>query len=115
MTAMDLLPTFAKLAGAKVPSDRVIDGRDVSAVLRGEAKSPHEEFFYHKNVNLVAVRSGDWKLHTEKGKPAQLYNLKKDLGETNDVAQGHPEVVKQIEDYLRNARTESEHWKIKQS
>ena len=68
MTTMDLLPTFAKLAGAEIPADRVIDGKDISAVLRGEAKSPHEAFFYHRVEALQAVRSGKWKLHWNKKK-----------------------------------------------
>ncbi|MEM8953297.1 MAG: PVC-type heme-binding CxxCH protein [Verrucomicrobiota bacterium] len=85
MTAMDLLPTFARLAGAKVPSDRVIDGKDISAVLRGKAMTPHDEFFYHGGNTLKAVRSGDWKLHVANGKPAQLYNLANDIGEQNNV------------------------------
>ena len=56
MSAMDLLPTFAKLAGAKIPTDRIIDGKDISAVLRGEAKTPHERFFYHGGNTLRAVK-----------------------------------------------------------
>lgn len=72
MTAMDLLPTFAKLAAAEVPDDRVIDGKDVSSVLMEHAKSPHEAFFYHNKNTLAAVRSGKWTLHLKgvrKGKP----------------------------------------------
>lgn len=45
MTAMDLLPTFAKLAGAEIPKDRVLDGRDISDVLMHHAKTPHGAFF----------------------------------------------------------------------
>ena len=63
MTTMDLLPTFAKLAGAEVPSDRVIDGKDVWSVIIGDQKSPHEAFFYYKSNSLEAVRSGKWKMH----------------------------------------------------
>ncbi|MEM7144676.1 MAG: PVC-type heme-binding CxxCH protein [Verrucomicrobiota bacterium] len=96
MTAMDLLPTFAKLAGARVPTDRVIDGKDISDVLRGDATSPHEEFFYHKNVNLAAVRSGDWKLHVAKGKPAELYNLANDIGEQNNVLTQNKDIADEL-------------------
>ncbi|MEM7014639.1 MAG: sulfatase [Verrucomicrobiota bacterium] len=96
MTAMDLLPTFAGLAGAEVPKDRVIDGKDVWPVLAGEAKSPHEAFFYHKSTNLQAVRSGKWKLHANQGKPSQLYDLEADIGEKNNVIKDHPDVVKKL-------------------
>ena len=95
MTSMDLLPTFAKLANSAVPSDRIIDGKDISPILLGEerAKSPHEAFFYHKGKALMAVRSGDWKLHLKQ--PA-LFNLKQDIGESKNVAKAHPEVVSRL-------------------
>ena len=60
---MDLLPTFAYLAGGAPPADRVIDGKDIRPLLRGEAgaKSPHEAFYYYHRDRLEAVRSGPWK------------------------------------------------------
>lgn len=117
MTAMDLLPTFAKLAGAEVPSDRVIDGKDIWPALVGTGKSPHEAFFYHKGNTLQAVRSGHWKLHL--GKPNGegdatpiLFNLEQDIGETTDVSEDNPKVVAQLlahivafeEELSRNSR-----------
>ncbi len=59
-TTMDLLPTFARLGGGKVAGDRVIDGKDITALLRdpGKAKSPHKAFFYYQYGSLRAVRSG---------------------------------------------------------
>jgi arylsulfatase A-like enzyme len=100
MTAMDLLPTFAKLAGAEIPDDRVIDGRDIWPVLSGKAKTPHETFFYHGGNDLKAVRSGDWKLHAVKGRPTQLYNLQSDIGETTNVLKENPAVVKRLTKYM---------------
>ena len=79
VTEMDLLTTFAAFAEAEVPEDRVIDGRDVSAVLSGESRSPHEAFFYHRANQLQAVRSGNWKLHVDRGgEPSALYDLAND-------------------------------------
>jgi len=54
---MDLLPTFARLAGAKVPTDRVIDGRDIWPLLSGKtrAKSPHKAFYYYQMDQLHAT------------------------------------------------------------
>lgn len=100
MTTMDLLPTFAKLAGAQVPSDRVIDGKDIWPTLTGVAMSPHETFFYHKGDSLRAVRSGKWKLHTDKGRPTQLYDLENDIGETMNVIQSHPKVAQRLKQHL---------------
>ncbi|YCM47107.1 sulfatase (plasmid) [Verrucomicrobiaceae bacterium 227] len=97
MTTMDLLPTFAKLAGAEVPSDRIIDGKDIWPVLAGESQTPHEAFFYHSGNNLQAVRSGNWKLHWNKQKkPAQLYNLETDVAERTNLLKENPEVVKRL-------------------
>ena len=101
MTAMDLLPTFAKLAGADIPTDRKIDGKDIGSTLVGESKTPHETYFYHQGNRLSAVRTGKWKLHTNKGKPSQLYDLESDIGETNNVIKANPEVVKKLNGQLK--------------
>ena len=97
-TAMDLHPTFAALAGAKMPTDRVIDGKDVAPIILGKsgAKTPHDRFFYQQGGRLAAVRSGDWKLFVK----GQLYNLKDDLAEKKNVAQANPEVVKKLRGLL---------------
>ena len=100
MTSMDLLPTFAKLARAEPPNDRVIDGKDIWQTLLGEAETPHEAFFYHGGNNLRAVRSGKWKLHWNKGKPTQLYDLEKDIGEEKNMLKQQPEVAERLLDYL---------------
>ena len=120
-TTLDLLPTLAKLAGAKVPHDRTIDGKDIWLLLtRNKARSPHKLFCYYLDNQLQAVRSGQWKLILEQStyptlttimytnrpqvmqkhfplreKPS-LYNLASDPGEKHDVAAEHPEVVKRL-------------------
>jgi arylsulfatase A-like enzyme len=112
LSEMDVLPTLVKLAGGEVPSDRVIDGRDIWPLLSGRSKqSPHEALFYFKGNRLEAVRCGAWKLaiveQIESGidkekrpsiKPfvPKLFNLDADIGETTDVAARHPEVVKRL-------------------
>ena len=101
LTAMDLFPTFAKLAGAKVPCDRVIDGKDIWPVLTKGEKSPHEAFFYHRANNLQAVRSGDWKLHVQGEKPTQLYNLAKDIGEKKNVLKGNADIAKRLQRHIQ--------------
>jgi arylsulfatase A-like enzyme len=93
-TAMDVLPTVAELAGATVPTDRVIDGKSIADLLRQApgARSPHEYIFYHQGETLRAVRSGPWKLF----RSGQLYNLADDIGETENVAAAHPEIVARL-------------------
>jgi arylsulfatase A-like enzyme len=116
-STMDLLPTFAKLAGTEAPKDRIIDGKDISALMLGVAgaKSPTEAFFHYRGYGLEAVRSGKWKLHLArkagagKGKapqerPAVLYDLEADIGERNDVAAANPDVVKRVEDLAERCR-----------
>lgn len=94
LTAMDVLPTFAHMAGAEAPRDRVIDGRDITPLLLGKpgAKTPHDRFFYHHGDILRAVRSGPWKLFVS----GELYQLQDDIGESKDVAAMHPDVVARL-------------------
>jgi arylsulfatase A-like enzyme len=109
-TTMDLYPTLARLAGATVPGDRVIDGREIWPLLSAAdgARSPHDVFFHHTaNGPLGAVRAGSWKLilpRQEKpnkdaaavAKPAELYDLANDLSETTNVAAAHADVVDRL-------------------
>ncbi|MDF7799597.1 sulfatase-like hydrolase/transferase [Pontiellaceae bacterium B1224] len=95
LTTMDLLPTFAGLAGAAVPTDRVIDGLDIWPVLAEGAATPHDAFFYYDVNTLQAVRSGPWKLRLGK-----LYDLEADIGESTDVAASHPAIVTQLQGYM---------------
>lgn len=93
-TMMDFLPTFAGLAGTRPPVDRKIDGIDVWPVLAGDpAKAPRETFHYFRGLALEAVRSGPWKLHLASG---ELYDVAADLGEANNVAAQHPDVVQRL-------------------
>jgi arylsulfatase A len=57
----DLFATCLKLAGVPPPADRIIDGKDILPLLKGEAPSPHDALFYYDTRTLVAVRRGRWK------------------------------------------------------
>lgn len=105
-TQMDLFPTLAAWCGATVPTDRIIDGRDLSGVLLDRAPSPHDAFFYYRMDDLEAVRSGRWKLHLAKrGKERrELYDLADDIGETTDVLDDHPEVVARLDALAEQVR-----------
>jgi len=102
-TAMDFLPTFAKLAGGSAPDDRIIDGHDIRDLMTGvpEAATSYEAFFYYRQNILEAVRSGKWKLHL---KLKQLYDLEADIGEKRNLYTANPDVVgklKQLADEIR--------------
>ncbi len=107
LTAMDVLPTFAKLAGAKLPGDLVIDGKDILPALVGGAESPHEYFFYAHWGVLEGVRWKSWKLRVIDGKEA-LYNLDEDIGEKKNLAAQHPEIVQQLKAAMQAWENEME-------
>lgn len=99
LTSMDLYPTLAKLCGAQVPNDRIIDGKDVRDVWFGEStESPHETFAYYQGNSLEAIRDERWKLHFAKfGKPIdELYDLVNDVSESINVFEQNPEVVARL-------------------
>ncbi len=113
----DFFPTFAALAGADAPAG--LDGVSMAPVLTGsEADQPEHEFLYwefHEGAgSKQAVRMGRWKaVRLAPGGPLELYDLTADIGEQNDVAAEHTDVVEEIEDYLQGARTESELWPLR--
>ena len=120
-TTMDLLPTFATLAGTAPPQNRKIDGHDITDLITGEdnAESPYEAFYYYQEEQLQAVRSGPWKLflpletwrshpHFTKKQPAKplLFNVTTDVACKRNVADEHPEIVAKLQKYAENARRE---------
>lgn len=119
-TTMDLLPTFAHLAGADPPGDRRIDGRDIAPLLFGEpaARTPHEAFYYYQQNQLQAVRSGPWKLylpldrphrhgrHRRGPTPTELFNVVSDAACVENVAAEHPEIVARLTQLAEAARAE---------
>jgi len=104
-SAMDLFVTAAKLAGASMPTDRVIDGIDLSAPLRGTGPSPRRLLFYYWDSELRAVRKGNFKAHfitsgaygegaaRAEHNPPLLFNVAEDPGERFNIAAEHPDVV----------------------
>jgi len=104
-SAMDLFATAAKLGGAELPSDRVIDGVDLRARLTESGSSPRQLIFYYWDNELRAVRKGGYKAHfvtsgaygegepRREHHPPLLFNLADDPGERHDVAGAHPDVV----------------------
>ena len=104
-SAMDLFTTAGRLAGAAIPSDREIDGVDLTAALRGTAHSPRHSLFYYWDSELRAIRKGPYKAHFITSgaygiggaravhDPPLLFNLAEDPGEQHDIAAAHPDVV----------------------
>jgi arylsulfatase A-like enzyme len=111
----DFLPTFAEIAHAKVQLNT--DGISMLPTLLGKTQTNRHDFLYwefHERGFQQAVRMGDWKaVRLAPDQALELYNLKTDMGEKENVAPAHPEVIKTIEAYLKTARTESPDWPIK--
>jgi arylsulfatase A len=103
---LDALQTFASLAGAEVPSDRVLDGYDLSSTLtRGDASPRHTLFYYASTGNgvLSAVRRDSFKAFfviptadAASSAAPQLYNLDQDPSEKYDLAAKRPEIVTEL-------------------
>ena len=125
---IDILPTVAKLIGAKLPKHK-IDGKSIVKLIKGTSnESPQEAYYFYYSKQLQAIRMGKWKLHfphgyrTMAGKPGgkggiptkysqakiglALFDLDKDIGETTDVKEKHPEVVAKMQKLGEAMRTE---------
>ena len=94
--ALDILPTAAAAAGAKLPGDRKLDGVNLLPYLTGKKKkSPHETLFWRSAQNH-AVRKGNFKL-VKMGAETGLFDLASDVGETKDLKAEQPDVLKEME------------------
>lgn len=105
---MDILPTFASLAGAALPTDRVLDGRDLWPLLSGATdESPHEYFYFfagrgrQREARLQGIRKGRHKLRLASAADGQLvagelYDLYADAAEKFDISSRHSDLVEQL-------------------
>ena len=128
MMNIDILPTIAELTGAQLPTKN-IDGKSVWKIWTGESdESPQEAYYFYYHVNeLQGVRYKNWKMYFphkyrtlggrqggKDGLPADyeyvtfdeiaLYDLSKDISETNNVANEHPDVVEEIKALANSMR-----------
>ncbi|MBQ4915327.1 arylsulfatase [Maribacter sp. MMG018] len=117
----DVLPTFSDIAGVASPSN--IDGISFLPTLLGENdKQKKHEYLYwefHEMGGRQAIRLGDWKavrynVFKSPDAKMELYDLKTDIGETNNIADKHPDVVKKMEGIFNTARTPSEVFQFNQ-
>ena len=112
----DMLPTFAELAGAEVTDG--IDGISVVGALKGKKLDhPHEYLYWDyghcRDRYDQAVRMGNWKgIRLGRDGEIQLYDLDKDIGETNDIAADHPDVVEKITTIMKEAVIPNPRYKV---
>ena len=104
-SAMDLFTTVLSIADGTPPTDRPVDGLDLSPVLFGTASGPRQTMAYYRMGELFAFRQGPYKIHfstqgryglpppREDHEPPLLYNLDEDPGERYDIAAAQPDTV----------------------
>ena len=92
--SLDLMPTVLELAGAKLPEGHQLDGVSLVPLLREGKPLGRRQLFW----NGKAVRDGQWKLVVggRGAKGVGLYDLSTDIGETTDLADRHPDRVKEM-------------------
>ncbi len=110
VSGIDILPTICEMAGQPIPSERPVDGVSLVPLLKGEKELSRDTLYWHLPHywgpnNVVhpnsAMRKGDWKLiHYYEDDKIELYNLKDDLSEQNDLAGDMPGKAKALDDNL---------------
>jgi arylsulfatase A-like enzyme len=99
MHVVDMYPTLAALAGAKLGKNKALDGSDMWPML-GEGKpSPRTEIVYNIEPMSAGVRQGDWKLVWKAVLPpkVELFDLSKDTAEATNLAERNPEMVQKLQ------------------
>ena len=126
VSQIDLFATFASQLNVELPDDAAVDSHDMLPYLKGEADTIRTSHVHNTRSKAFAVREGDWLLinarsgtHTNKGaesweqrhnypeddgKDYELYNLKQDIGQRNDLADENPDKVKAMQALLNQIR-----------
>lgn len=104
----DFLPTCCELIGIDAPSD--IDGISILPTLLAQrGKQKKHKYLYWELGGRQGVRMGRWKAVRQRpNRKIQLYDLDKDIGEQNDVADANPKILTKMAELMRTGRTESE-------
>ncbi|WP_044209181.1 sulfatase-like hydrolase/transferase [Flammeovirga sp. OC4] len=107
-SALDFFPTFAKLAGAQIPKDKILDGKEVSQNIIKNTNPREDESIYvlrhyfgkaqkaPKALNRVGVVRNNYKLYTDGSGKWSLFDLSTDITEKKNIAPQHPSIVKEM-------------------
>jgi len=112
----DVLPTFAELAGASDKVPQGIDGISFVPTLLGQGtQREHDELYwvFYERGGARALRMGNWKAVQQPiVAPIELYDLTTDIGEKQNIADQHPDIVETMRKRLNAAFTTTEKWKL---
>lgn len=96
LTSLEIVPTLLNLCEVSAPDGEVLDGYDMLPVLAADASSPRNEMFWQRRGDKAA-RVGHWKwVESERGNG--LFDLSKDIGETTDLSESHPQKLAELKD-----------------
>lgn len=100
ISALDLYPTFAKLADANIPSSKTLDGKDMwdNFMMNKEVRTGDNIFtMRHRNgFSDVGVRNGKWKAVKAYRQKWKLFDIEKDISESEDISSSHPTILKKL-------------------
>jgi len=108
---VDIMPTLLALAGGKGSPDHPFDGKDAWPTLAEGKPSPNEDILINVEAFRGAIRLGNWKLVKVALLPGktELFDLSADPGEKNNVAEQHPDIVRDLESRLLAYAKEQKH------
>ena len=120
----DFFATFAEMTGVKYGPDAGEDSYSMLSLFKGEGKFDRTDTIHHSGAGMFSVRKGKWKLEFCSGSggldyfgtgrkdgvnDVQLYDMENDISEKQNVADKHPEVIKEfrmmLTEYIRNGRS----------
>ena len=111
----DVLPTCCDLAQIDSPDN--IDGISFLPEMLGKKQKKHEYLYweFHERGGKQAVRMGKWKglrlrVNKNPNAPIELYNLQTDIGEENNIADNHPDIVAKIKKIMEKAHVKNDKW-----
>ncbi|MGI6224513.1 MAG: sulfatase-like hydrolase/transferase [Prevotella sp.] len=110
----DFMPTLAALTGSTKFLPRDIDGMDISPLFFGkDVDTDHRYLYWEFPGKQWAIRYGDWKAEAiGKGKPAELYNIKNDPYETDNLAEKNPSLLKKLTKMSKKMHSPSPNWPL---
>lgn len=96
--SLDILPTILDVIGKELPKDRSFDGRSIVPVIEGTLDKPlHDQLVWDGDEDKWAIRQGDFKLVKNKQGNVELYNLKEDIGESNNIISSNASIAEKLQ------------------